>query len=185
MKRVKITNTHGWTVKTLRKQERKVKDPVLRARVMAVRLVMEGYLGKEVAAMLNLYRQSVSTYVAIFNQGGLDTLLERKKSHGKEPYLTEEQQAEWKRIILESTPAEQGMGMYALWDTRILQTFLKEKFGVSMTRVGILKMLRRLCLRYTRPTYTLAKVDAKRREAFVTQMNMIKKLDHRGYGSAL
>ncbi len=40
MKRVKITETHGWTAKTLRKQERKVKDPALRARVMAVRLVM-------------------------------------------------------------------------------------------------------------------------------------------------
>ncbi|WP_327876005.1 hypothetical protein [Aneurinibacillus thermoaerophilus] len=67
MKRVKITNTHGWTVKTLRKQERKVKDPALRARVMAVRLIMEGDLGKDVAAMLNLHHQSISTYVAIFN----------------------------------------------------------------------------------------------------------------------
>ncbi|MED0679028.1 hypothetical protein [Aneurinibacillus thermoaerophilus] len=60
------------------------------------------------------------------------------------------------------------------------QMFLKEKFGVSVTHVGILKKLRRLRLRYTRSTYTLAKVDTKRREAFVTQMNMIKKLDHRG-----
>lgn len=45
-------------------------------------------------------------------------MLERKKSPGKESYLTEEQQVEWKRIILESTPTEQGMGMYALWDTK-------------------------------------------------------------------
>ncbi|MGG3733353.1 IS630 family transposase, partial [Geobacillus stearothermophilus] len=44
MKRLKITNDHGWTPRTLRKQERKIKNTLLRQRVMAVRLVMEGYL---------------------------------------------------------------------------------------------------------------------------------------------
>ncbi|WP_429634191.1 helix-turn-helix domain-containing protein, partial [Anoxybacillus kestanbolensis] len=42
------------------------------ARVTAVRLVMEGHLGKDVAKMVNLCRQSAAIYVARFNQGGLD-----------------------------------------------------------------------------------------------------------------
>jgi hypothetical protein len=42
---------------------------------------MEDDLGKDVAAI-----QSVSTYMPVFNQGGLKTLLERKTS-----YLSEEQ----------------------------------------------------------------------------------------------
>jgi DNA-binding NarL/FixJ family response regulator len=32
-------------------------------RITAVRLVMEGYMGKEVADLCNLHRQSVATYV--------------------------------------------------------------------------------------------------------------------------
>ncbi|MEB3752702.1 MULTISPECIES: hypothetical protein [unclassified Geobacillus] len=42
MKRLKITDHHGWTPRKLRKQERKIKNAQLRQRVMAVRLVMEG-----------------------------------------------------------------------------------------------------------------------------------------------
>jgi transposase len=113
MKRLKITETHGWTVRTLRKEKKKIKDPALRHRIMAVRLVMEGYLGKEVATMLNLHLQSIYTYLAAFNEGGLHSVLERKLPPGKTPYLTEEQRAELKQMIVESTPAEQGMGMYA------------------------------------------------------------------------
>ena len=55
MKRLKITDDHGFTARKLRKEERKIKDASLRQRVTAVRLIMEGYLGKEVAEMLNLH----------------------------------------------------------------------------------------------------------------------------------
>ncbi|WP_420830738.1 hypothetical protein [Parageobacillus toebii] len=53
-------------------------------RVMAVRLVMEGYLGKDVAAMLNLCRQTVVFYVSLFN-----LLLDRKKPTGTGSVLNE------------------------------------------------------------------------------------------------
>ncbi len=56
MKRLKITNDHGRTPRTLRKQVRKIKNTLLRQRVIAVRLVMEGYLGKEAASMVNVFR---------------------------------------------------------------------------------------------------------------------------------
>ncbi|WP_260440997.1 transposase [Parageobacillus thermoglucosidasius] len=107
MKRLKITDDHGFTARKLRKEERKIKDASLRQRVTAVRLIMEGYLGKEVAEMLNLHRQSVSTYVQLFNEGGLEKLLDKKTPPGKSPYLTEEQQKKLKHMILHSTPFEQ------------------------------------------------------------------------------
>ncbi|KAF0994835.1 hypothetical protein BJQ97_01483 [Geobacillus sp. TFV-3] len=58
MKRLNITHDHGWMPRTLRKQERKIQNALLRQRVMAVRLVMEGYLGKEAASMVNVCRHS-------------------------------------------------------------------------------------------------------------------------------
>jgi hypothetical protein len=43
MKQLMVTNTHGWTVEKLKKCERTMKDASSLKRVMAVRLVMEGY----------------------------------------------------------------------------------------------------------------------------------------------
>ncbi|MED0687845.1 helix-turn-helix domain-containing protein [Anoxybacillus ayderensis] len=103
MKRLKITNDHGWTPRKLRKQERKIKDASLRVRVTAVRLVMEGFLGKDVAKMVNLCRPPVSLYVERFNEGGLDHLLDRRLPPGRVPFLTEEQQQELRQLVL-TTP---------------------------------------------------------------------------------
>ncbi|WP_430151070.1 helix-turn-helix domain-containing protein, partial [Parageobacillus thermoglucosidasius] len=163
MKRLKITDDHGFTARKLRKEERKIKDASLRQRVTAVRLIMEGYLGKEVAEMLNLHRQSVSTYVQLFNEGGLEKLLDKKTPPGKSPYLTEEQQKKLKHMILHSTPFEQGLGMATSWDTRIIPSYLQNQYGISMTRVGVNKMLHRLGLSYTRPTLYLG--ERRRTEA--------------------
>ncbi|WP_425272978.1 helix-turn-helix domain-containing protein [Parageobacillus thermantarcticus] len=58
--------------------------------------------------MLNLCRQSVAFYVSLFNEGGLDLLLDRKRPPGREPSLTPEQQQELKQTILPRTSAELG-----------------------------------------------------------------------------
>ncbi|WP_235603712.1 helix-turn-helix domain-containing protein [Parageobacillus toebii] len=127
-------------------------------------------------------RQSVSTYVQLFNEGGLEKLLDKKTPPGKSPYLTEEQQKKLKHMILHSTPFEQGLGMAASWNTRIIQSYLQNQYGISMTRAWVNKMLYRLGLSYTRPTYTLAKGDEQKQRAFVQEMEMIKKTDGRRYG---
>ena len=57
-------------VDRLKEYERTMKDASSLKRVMAVHFVMEGYQGLEVAVLLNVHRQSVSTYVNHFNQGG-------------------------------------------------------------------------------------------------------------------
>ncbi|WP_420892093.1 helix-turn-helix domain-containing protein [Parageobacillus thermoglucosidasius] len=85
-------------------------------------------------------------------------------------------------MILHSTPFEQGLGMATSWDTRIIPSYLQNQYGISMTRVGVNKMLHRLGLSYTRPTYTLAKGDEQKQRAFVQEMEMIKKTDDRRYG---
>lgn len=130
MKRLKkITNDHGWTPRTLRKQEQKIKDASLRVRVTAVRLVMEGYLGKDVAKMINLCRQSVALYVARFNEGGLDHLLDRRLPPGHMPFLTEEQQQELRQLVLTTTPVDVGWGIASSWNTRMLQSYLDGEEG--------------------------------------------------------
>ncbi|KPC98870.1 helix-turn-helix domain-containing protein [Geobacillus sp. T6] len=145
MKRLKITNDHGWTPRTLHKQERKIKNTLLRQRVMAVRLVMEGYLGKEVASMVNVCRQTVSHSVSLFNEGGLKLLLHRDFAPGREPFLTEEQQEEIKQLVLTTTPVGTGLG---------------RRFGVEHQTPAILCRKALRCLHFPR---SVAKTPAPQR----------------------
>ncbi|MBB5325716.1 transposase [Anoxybacillus tepidamans] len=161
MKRLKITNDHGFIIRKLQKEERKIKEALLHQRVTAVRLIMEGYLGEEIVSMLNIHRQSMLTYVSLFNDGGFEKLLDKKvpqeSTTWKTPFLTAEQQMKLKQMIVTSTPFDERFGMAASWDTRIVRAYLQEHYVISMTRMGVYKMLRRIGLSYTRPTYILAK----------------------------
>ena len=48
-----------------------------------------------------------------------------------------------------------------------------------MSREGIRKLLHRLRLSWTRPTYKLVKGDAKRQAAFQKELEFIKKTNYR------
>jgi hypothetical protein len=75
MRTLKITCNHGWTAEALRTYERTFQIARHRHRVMAVRLVMEGQKGVDVARFLGLHRDRVSTYVKNFTTGGMEALL--------------------------------------------------------------------------------------------------------------
>lgn len=138
----------------------------MRNRLTVVRLVMEGKLGKEVAEICNLHRQSVSEYVRRFNEGGLDLLLERKFGEGRPCSLTEAQRTELKETILHSSPVDHGLGTAVSWTTPIICEHMNRAYGVQMTRTGVLRMLWRLSLSYTRPTYVLKKANLKKQQSF-------------------
>ena len=175
MKSLQITKTHGLTTDHLRQLEKRTKEAGDRTRLAAVRLVMEGYKAIDVAAMLNVHRQSVSTYVKNFEEGGIPKLLHRKTLPGKVPYLSKEEQNELKQTILTKTPHELGMGLECHWNTKVIQDYLFEQFSVWMTREGIRVMLHRLELRYTRPTYALKKADVQKQKQFQQQIDLVKK----------
>lgn len=179
MKALTITNDHGWTPTDLRQYEKTIPNGKMRQRVMTIRLIMEHYTGKEVAHLLNLHRETVSTYVKTFNQHGMDGLLTREYSTGKPPYLTQKEKEELRHMILESTPEKEGFGIDVNWDTRVIQHVINEKFSVTMSRSGIYRMLTGMGLSYTRPTYTLAKADRNEQKQFLQDMKMVKKTSQR------
>ena len=139
-------------------------------------MVMEGHMGIEVSAVLDLNRKSVSHYVRLFVEGGLDQLLSRNKApQYKPPYLSLAEQEELTAIISEQTPHDLGFTQEAYWNTKLIQELLMDRFDVGMTREGIRMMLRRLGFRYTRPTYVLIKADKQKQENFEQELDMIKK----------
>lgn len=88
--------------------------------------------------------------------------------------MSEEQRAELSRILLESTPKEEGIEPTTSWDTRIFQLFIQERFGVFMCRTGVLRMLYRMFFCYHRLNYQLAKANVEKQQAFIQQVDRIK-----------
>jgi transposase len=79
-------------------------------------------------------------------------------------------------MLTSSTPAEEGIGPEAHWDTRVIQTMLEERYHLSMSRSGICDMLHRWGFTYTRPTYRLKKADPPKTEKkFLQELDWIKK----------
>jgi hypothetical protein len=54
-KGLQITNDHGWTIERLQEQERKMKKANMSKRIAVIRLIMQGYLGIQIAELLNLH----------------------------------------------------------------------------------------------------------------------------------
>lgn len=50
-------------------------------------LVMQGYYTIQVAELLNVHRETISSYVKKFNQGGIEALLHRDYSSGKPAFF--------------------------------------------------------------------------------------------------
>jgi transposase len=175
-KGLKITNDHGWTIERLQEYERTMKHANMAKRITAIRLIMQGHFGVQVAQFLNLHRETISIYVQKFNQGGMEELLKREYPPGRKPYLSNEEENELKEMIMNSTPADEGYGMETSWNSRIIQQVLEDRFSVTMSRGGIQEMLHRLGFRYKRPTYTLKRANPTQQKQFQHQIEWIKKL---------
>ncbi len=175
MKILRVTETHGWTVEELRQQEKRVNQAWQYKRIASVRMVMEGLHGVEIASVLGLNRKSVSEYVRLFTEGGLDRLLKRKTPPGKQPYLSETEQKELTAILRNQTPCELELGQETYWNTKLIQELISDRFDVGMTREAIRQLLHRLGFRYTRPTYVLMKANAQAQQNCERELDMIKK----------
>src|SRR6476620_3697155 len=75
-----ITNDHGWTVEILQAHEKTIKKASMAKRVAVIRMIMQGYYASQVAELLNVHRETISSYVKKFNQGGMESLIHRDYS---------------------------------------------------------------------------------------------------------
>ncbi|MGZ0084809.1 helix-turn-helix domain-containing protein [Caldibacillus thermoamylovorans] len=58
---------------------------------------------------------------------------------------------------------------------------MHHRYGISISREALRKLLHRKGLSWTRPTYTLAKGDPDRQKNFERQMDLIKKINRSGF----
>lgn len=87
--------------------------------------------------------------------------------------MTEEQKL--KEVITQNTPDNICLPNRKNWNASLALQWVKNNFGIQYSPSGMLKVLQRLELSFTKPTYTLAKADPKKQEEFKASFEVLKK----------
>ncbi|MFC5529730.1 winged helix-turn-helix domain-containing protein [Cohnella yongneupensis] len=127
-------------------------------RYQTVRLSLLGYTQIQIATIIGRSERAVGTYLQCYETSGLDGL-QIKFAPGRCERLTEEQQAKLKQTIMDALPHEVGFTTKFNWTLELICNYIEREFGESYSTRGASKLMSRLGMSYTKPTYTLAGKD--------------------------
>lgn len=118
---------------------------------------------------------TVGLYIKNYKQKGIEGL-NMRYSPGKKRKLTPEQENKLFDVIVNHTPEDVGFVSKCNWTIALVQEYIKKEFHVEMCHSAVYVVMNRLNLRYTRPTYVLAKADKEKQEKFKEEFEEIKKI---------
>jgi len=150
------------------------KDRRLYERYQAISLHLKGYTNTDIAQILCRTNVTIGTYVKQYKQCGLAGLA-MSYSPGAPRRLTPEQEEAIRKLILHKTPADAGLKASMNWTAPLLKEWIKREFDIPYKDRAVLNILERLGFSHTRPTYTLAKADPNKQQAFRETFDTYKK----------
>jgi transposase len=161
MKKACITNLHGQSMESLKKERMANQSlPKAQTKITVIMMCLDGHGVLEIERLLKINKTTIGKYIKKFNCGGLEELLKYGKSSGAPCKLSESEQVLFYETVL-STPKDANCGKSVNWTSKLLQEFITKTFNKTMTAVGVQIMLHRMGFSFTRPTYTLARADKK------------------------
>ena len=122
---------------------------------------LNGYSNKDISKMVGVCQHTVGNYIRAYNEQGLHGL-NFKEIPGASKWLSDEQELILKDVITTKTPDEVGFPPRKNWTIAIVQQWVANNFGLVYSHSGMAKVMYRLNLSYTTPTYTLAKADSEK-----------------------
>ena len=143
-------------------------------RYQSVYLYLSGRTCAEVAEIVGLDKSTVSDINQIYKKEGLAGIPDKPRT-GRPKRLSEEQEYGIREMILLKLPSDVGFPAEFNWTAGLVAMYIKREYGFKYSIRGITKMLDRLGLSYTRPTYVLAKADKQKQEQFVQDFEKVKK----------
>ena len=152
MKELKIRKDR--TPAVLRKLAKEESNVRVTRRLLAIANALSGMNRAEAAASAGMDRQTLRDWVIRYNEHGVAGLIDRKSS-GRPPMLTTDEQAELLAIVMAGPdPAKDGFCAFTRDD---LVTLAKKRFGKSMHPVSMGRILRKLGLsrQKARPSHPL------------------------------
>ena len=147
--------THGRLIRLSKEAERDGAYRVAK-RLQAVVLNSEGRTSGELAGILKAPRSKVSEWLSLYENHGVEGLLEGHRS-GRPPGLTKEQRTQL-GDILDSGPVAYGLDT-GIWTSPMLAWVIEEEFGISYHPGHVRKLLDQMGFSVQRPRRILARAD--------------------------
>jgi transposase len=117
---------------------KKAMDEATQKRVRAGRLLQKGRTPAEIALDVGVARQTVYTWKALFDEGGIDAL-RAVPLRGRPAKLDQTQREELRRAIVQK-PTEHGFGT-ELWTLKRVGVVIKRLHGVKFSQAQIWRIL--------------------------------------------
>ena len=163
MKKLQITRSspdHGELVELYKKE----KNSKLKERYHALFLMHEFMNCTTVAELIKKSRNTVQTWVRIFNEGGLEAIAPNTPP-GRPSSLSQDQKEELKLDIL--THPRELKYEFSNWEGKNVSEHIKKRFGVSLKVRQCQYLLHELGFTLQRPKYKFPKADPEKQEEFV------------------
>ena len=109
-----------------------------RKRVRAGRMLKDGKNPTEIARDVGVARQTIYTWKAILDEGGLDALRDVPEG-GRPSRLDETERAALRRMLLQS-PTAHGFGT-ELWTLKRVGVLIKREFGIAYGKTQVWRIL--------------------------------------------
>lgn len=143
-------------------------------RYQALYLYLSGKTCNEVADIVGITKNTVSNINIIYKNEGIEGIPD-KPMPGRPSRLNEEQIASLKSLILQKLPVEVGFPAEFNWTAGLISKYIRREYEYKYSIKGVTKILKRIGLSYTRPTYVLAKADKQKQEQFKQDFEKVKK----------
>ena len=143
-------------------------------RYQALYLFLSGRTCKETAEILGITSTTVSNIHRAYKQEGLAGI-PFKLIPGRPSRLDVTQLADLRTVILEKVPSDVGFIAEFNWTAGLIVQYIHRMYGLDYTVSGVTRILDRMGLSYTRPTYVLAKADKEKQTQFLEDFEELKK----------
>lgn len=169
------TKNNNDNLKNLNKLLRTTKNKRMLLRYNVIKLHLRGYNNKNIANIFDIQQHTVGRYINAYKTYGLEGLMPIKPT-GCPSHLSKEQQEILYEVISTKTPEEEEFEHRKNWTLNIIIQWIFITFNVKYSISGMCRVMHRLNLSYTRPTYTLKKADPKKQDDFKEDFEVLKKI---------
>lgn len=150
------------------KRIKQTKERRMYERYQTIRFYLIGQPVNQIAFLLGRTSKTIRTYINVYKAYGLNGLI-MKQSTGRPSRLTKDQQTQLKEVIINHVPQEVGFTAKCNWTLEIIAAYILREFGYTYSIRGVSKLMHRMGMSYTKPTYTLEAADKEKQKQFVEE----------------
>jgi len=152
-------------IKRLKRKMKSCKHPRMQERYQTIYLYLQGYSKEAITQITGRALTTFYRYISLYINCGLKGL-RMKHSPGRPAFLNKDQRQQVYDVVANHVTKDVGFSVEMNWTAPLLQQWIKKTVGITYSVRGTLKLLHSLGFSCTRPTYTLAKANPQKQEAF-------------------